>query len=109
MRLDGTASMGRPICVREEVGIVNLVIERGRNGSARDQESHAPALTWVGAIIEAVKGVVDGKTGLKLCGRAFSTIKRSAARGGSVQPNVVFRHAETTASADQDNAQLHSY
>ena len=72
MRLDGTASIGRPICVREEVGIVNLVIERGRNGIARDQESHSSALTWVEAIIEAVNVVVDGKTGLKLCGRAFS-------------------------------------
>ena len=40
-----------------EVGIVNLVIELGRNRKARDQGSHVSALPWIKAIIEAVEGV----------------------------------------------------
>jgi len=53
-----------PYVSEREVGIVNLVIELGRNGRARDQESHVSVLPWIEAIIEVVEGVCGwGKLG----------------------------------------------
>ena len=43
--------MGRPLAFESEVGIVNLVIELGRNGKVRDQGRH------ITIKVKAVEGV----------------------------------------------------
>jgi hypothetical protein len=53
-----------PYVSERDIVIINLVIELGRNGRARDQGSHVSVLPWIEAIIEAVEGVCGwGKLG----------------------------------------------